>query len=218
MINEIKACFRLMKHGYQLKINLVCGVLFSAIGIPFIMMGYERLAFCTMYFLMGNLFLSQSMNMMLYSGLMCASPSRKKIEFLYLDILNVMGGIFAIVLTLIAAFVVKSEPSESVTVEAMLVFSGLMALVLYCYMSMAFKSMFVGLVIFIVSFLAVNSMPYSKVGEVLCQVLQGKTVLAVLIFIVEVVLGIACGHGVRKLMYRKSMSKWAAGAKLREEQ
>ncbi len=218
MMNDIKACFQLLKHGYQLKTNVVCGLIFGAIGIPFILVGYDRLPLCALYFFLANLFLSQSMYMMLFSGHVGASPRRKKLEFLYLDILSTFGGIVAVVLTLILAFLAKPEQLEGTSTEAMLVISGLMAIVMYCYMSVGFKAMFLGFVTFFVSFLYIMSMPYGKINDILCQVLQGKTAVAVIIFLAEVVLGIVLGHGLRKLMYRRDMSKWAAGSKLRMEQ
>ena len=50
------------------------------------------------------------------------------------------------------------------------------------------------------------------------EVLAGKTAFAVIVFLAEVAIGIVLGHVIRRILYRKSMSKWAMGAKLRMEQ
>jgi len=218
MMKDIKNCFKLLKHGYQVKTNAVCGLLFFAIGIFFIMMGYEQLALCCVYLFLAILFLTQSMYMMLFSEFVAASPSRRRVEFRYMDILNVLGGIVASVSTLLLAFLAKPDKIEGTSMESLLVVCGLMAIVMYVYMSFAFKSMFLGMIVFLLSFLFVMNISSNRIGLILTNALEGKTALAVVIFLAEVVLGIVLGHFTRKLIYRKGMSKWAAGAKLRMEQ
>lgn len=218
MMKDIKNCFKLLKYGYQAKTNAVCGLLFFAAGIFFIMVGYEQLALCCVYLFLAIIFVTQSLYMMLFSEFVAASPNRKRVEFLYMDILNVLGGIVSSVSTLLLAFLAKPDKLEGTSMESLLVVCGLMAIVLYCYMSFAFKSMFLGMVVFIISFLFIMNISSNRIGLLLTNVLEGKTAMAVVIFLVEVVVGIVMGHLIRKIMYRKSMSKWAAGAKLRMEQ
>lgn len=219
MMKDIKNCFKLYSYGYQAKQNAFCGLLFVMIGILFVYMtGYEQLILCSVYLFLGILFISQTMYMMLFSGFVAASSGRKKVEFRYMDIINVLGGIFASIVTLLLAFLAKPAQVEDTTTEVMLVISGLMAIVMYCYMSMSYKWLVFGTALFMIAFFTAMNMTDGNVNQMLSKVLEGKTLLAVVIFIVEVVIGILLAHGIRRLLYQKGMSKFAAGYKLQMEQ
>lgn len=218
MMKDIKNCLKLLKHGYQAKTNLVCAGLFVVIGIFFMIMSYEQFAVGATYFFIAVSFVTQTMYMMLFSGFVAASPSRKKVEFRYMDILNIIGSVLGAVIILLLVFLLKPEKVEGTSMETILVFSGLMAIVIYCYMSMSFKSMIIGTLIFVIAFFSLMNATGGRLNVMLTTILEGKTVLAVVIFLAEIAIGIICGHVLRKLLYRKYMSKWAAGAKLRMEQ
>lgn len=217
-MKDIKNCFKLLKFGYQIKTNILCAVLFFLIGIGFSAVGHEQFALCVVYFFLAILFVVQSMYMAIYSDFVGASPKRRKVEIRYIDIQNVIGGIVASVTTIIVAFLARPQSSEGPSMETNLIIGGWMVIVMYCYMSMSFKTMFVGTLFFFVSFFSVLNIAGSAFTAVFDDVLAGKTVFAVIVFLVEVVIGIVLGHGIRRLLYRKSMSKWAMGAKLRMEQ
>ncbi len=219
MMKDIKNCFKLLKHGYQMTDNVVAALLFVAIGVFFVIFtGYEQLILCAVYLFLAILFISQSMYMMLFSGFVAASPGRKLVEFRYMDILNVLGGIIVAIVVLLMAFIGKNNQMEGASMETLLVISGLMAIVMYCYMSMSYKQMLLGTVLFFVTFFFAMNFTENKASVLLTNALEGKTALAVVIFLVEIVIGIVLAHGIRKLLYRKSMSKWAGSAKLRMEQ
>lgn len=219
MMKDIKNCFKLYKYGYQAKTNAGCGLLFVVIGILFVFMtGYDQLILCSVYLFLGILFISQTMYMMLFSEFVAASPGRKKVEFRYMDIINVIGGVFATVVTLLLAFLAKPAQIEGATTEAMLVISGAMAIIMYCYMSMSYKWLVFGTALFMIAFFSAMNMSEGKVNEILSTALEGKTLLAVVIFLVEVVIGLLLAHGIRRLLYKKGMSKFAAGYKLQMEQ
>lgn len=218
MMKDIKNCFKLLKYGYQIKTNMVCAVLFFLMGIAFSVIGHEQFALSVVYFFLAILFVVQSMYMAIYSDFIGASPKRKKVELRYIDILNVMGGIIASATTIIVAFLTRNLSSEGPSMETNLVIGGWMAIILYCYMCMSFKMMWAGMIIFLVSFFATMNIAGSAFAAKFDQVLVGKTTFAVIVFLVEVAIGIVLGHVIRRILYRKSMSKWAMGAKLRMEQ
>lgn len=218
MMKDIRNCFKLFKYGYQMKTNMLCAVLFFLIGIGFCAVSHDQFVICIVYFFLSILFVAQPMYMMLFSEFIGASPKRSKVELRYIDIVNAVGGILVSVVTIIAAFLSESRSSESVSVETNLIIGGWMAIILYCYMSLSFKMMVVGTIFFFVSFFSVMNIAGGAVAAMFDDIFAGKTVLAVVIFLVEVAIGIVLGHGIRRLLYRKSMSRWAAGAKLRMEQ
>ncbi len=218
MMRDIKNCFKLLKFGYQIKTNIVCAVLFFLIGILFSVVGHEGFVLCVVYYFLAILFVVQSMYMAIYSDFVGASPKRAKVEIRYIDILNVLGGIVASAATILTAFLTRGLSPEGPSMETNLVIGGWMVIILYCYMCMSFKMMWVGMIIFIVSFFSVMNIAGSAFTATFDRMLAGKTAFAVLVFLAEVAMGIVLGHVIRRLLYRKSMSKWAMGAKLRMEQ
>lgn len=218
MMKDIKNCFKLLKYGYQIKLNIVCAVLFFLMGIAFSVTGHEQFVLCVVYFFLAILFVVQSMYMAIYSDFVGASPKRSKVEFRYIDILNVTGGIVASAITILVAFLTDSQSSEGPSVETNLIIGGWMVIVMYCYICMSFKAMLVGTILFFVTFFSLMNIGGGAFTAAFDDMLAGKTVFAVIVFLIEVAIGIVLGHGIRRLLYRKSMSKWAMGAKLRMEQ
>lgn len=218
MMKDIKNCFKLLKYGYQIKTNIVCAVFFFLLGVAFSVIGHEAFAFSVVYFFLAILFVIQSMYMGLYSDFIGASPKRRKVELRYIDILNVMGGIIASAATIITAFLTRNLSQEGPSMETNLVIGGWMVIILYCYMCMSFKMMWVGMLIFLVSFFSVMNIAGDAFTAACDGVLAGKTAFAVIVFLAEVAIGIVLGHVIRRILYRKSMSRWAMGAKLRMEQ
>lgn len=218
MMKDIKQCLKLLKYGYQMKTNMVCACLFVALGIFFMVINHGQFIIGTMYIYIAIMFVTQTMYIMMFSECVAASSRRETIELRYVDILNAIGGVLGSLLIISLAYLTPQEDLDGASIESMLVISGIMAWVLYCYMSMSFKSMIVSTLLFFVSFCVLMGSIQTMISEVLTNVLGGKPVLAVVIFLLENVLGIVCAHGIRKLLYRKNMSKLAAGAKLRMEQ
>lgn len=217
MMKDIKECLKLLKYGYQMKTNVACACIFVVLGIFFMVISFGDFVMGTMYIYLGIMFVTQPMYMIMFSESVAASPRRKKIEIRYVDILNVIGGIVGSTLLVVMALLTQQKDMEGASMESVLVISGMMAFIFYCYMSMSFKCMIVGMILFIGSFWIISAFQII-LNTSLTNVFGGKTLLAVVIFLFENVLGIVCAHGIRKLLYRKSMSKLAAGAKLRMEQ
>ena len=155
--------------------------------------------------------------MLLFSECVQASPRREKVEIRYVDILNVITGAVGSVIVIIVALLAQNKGMEEISAQALLVIGGIMAFLLYCYLSTGFKSMVVGSLL-LVGMVWIICIFQAVFDASLSHVLGGNMLLAVVIFLLENVLGIVCGHGIRKLLYRKSMSKLAMGAKLRMEQ
>ena len=216
MMKDIKNCLKLLKQGYQIKTNIACAVLFAVIGIVFIgFAGYHTLPMCVTYLLLSVLFVVQSLYVMLYSGFVAASPLRRKVEFCYINIINIVGGMVVSVIVLLLAYLGKPGQLDETSIEALLVISGFAGLVIYCYMSLSYKKMVLGIILFVIAFNVIMNSATSQIGVILTNALEGKKVLAAMIFLIEMALGIVLAYGIRKLLYRHDMAKMAAGQKLR---
>ncbi len=218
MMKDIKKCFKLLKYGYQLKTNIACAIMFLLIGCVILLMNYEQLVVVATYFLIAVMFVTQTLHMLLFSQHVASSPSRKYIELRYLDILNSLAGVVTTLVIIPITYFCKPDDYDGVASEVLLVISGLTAILMYVYMGMAFKRMFLSMLVFIPMIFFFLSSPLSVVGEWMDAVLGGKVVLSIVIFVAEIVVGIFAGHACRNLLYSKEMSKWAKGAKLRMEQ
>lgn len=217
MMKDIKQCFKLLKYGYQFKTNMGCACGFVLLGILFVTLHFEGFLIGTTYIYLGVMFATQPMYMLLFSECVQASPRREKVEIRYVDILNVITGAVGSVIVIIVALLAQNKGMEEISAQALLVIGGIMAFLLYCYLSTGFKSMVVGSLL-LVGMVWIICIFQAVFDASLSHVLGGNMLLAVVIFLLENVLGIVCGHGIRKLLYRKSMSKLAMGAKLRMEQ
>ena len=218
MMKDIKNCIRLLKYGYQVKSNLVAAIIFLMLGVLYAFIGYEQLPFCVIYIFLAVSMVSQVMTTYLYSGFAAASPARKKIEFRYVDILNVILGIPGAIFCLLVAFCMEPAEMEYTSVETLLVIGGLAIILMYVYTSMVFKRMLVGTILFMVSFMVLMMGAGGFLERLLMPVLEGKRALAVVIFLVEFVIGLVLSSVIRRLLYRKSLSKWVAGARIRMEE
>ena len=224
MMKDIKNCCKLLKHGYQMKINAIAAIMFLLLGILYAIMDYEQFPLCVMYIFLAVSMAGQGMNMHLFSGYVAASPARKRIEFRYMDLINAILGAVGVIITLAISFCM--EPSfcmdpvemEYTCAETLLVVGGLAIIVLYVYVGMAYKLFVVSTFFFTASMMVIMLGTASFLDKILSPGLEGKRALAVAIFLVEFVIGLVLSGVVRRALYRKELSKWAAGAKLRAEQ
>ena len=68
MMKDIKNCFKLLKHGYQMTDNVVAALLFVALGVCLVIVtGYASVLVASVYLFWPILFLSQSLYVMLFS-------------------------------------------------------------------------------------------------------------------------------------------------------
>ena len=218
MIQDVKKCFKLLRYGYSLKTNIACTLLFIGLGFVFLLFGSDGFMMATTYIFLGVMFVAQSMHMMLFSSWVGSAPDRRKLELRYLDIINVVCGAICVTIILLTIAIGKPKVEGNVSLEAVLAASGLIVCVLYMYMGVAFKSMFVGFLLFFPSFFGIMTLIEGPLGRLLTAWLDGNMLLAAVMFVAQVILGIILGHFCRKLLYKKDMSKFAKGAKLRMEQ
>ena len=97
MMTEMKKCLKLCKYGYQMKTNIIIGLIFLALGLVwlFINSGYNSLLGIT-YLLLVPLFAVQISCSMLFSNMILSSTMRKTLDRTFPNVVGVLASIFAL--------------------------------------------------------------------------------------------------------------------------
>lgn len=209
MINDLKRVIKLIKYGFNLKINLICAFLFFLFGLVYsIFIGVE-LGFLEL--MLGPIFIIQISSCLEYAGIIGSSPLKRSIS---IHFQNIFGGLVALcsyLLSVIIYFFRKDDllmQEEQVTKTFLVI--GLFSTLLLVYMTAAFRSFVVSTCIFAIGFAGVYY------GENFISIRNLSTGGSVLIGLLLVLVGIALSVVVRKLLYKKQISRYAAGASLRK--
>ncbi len=214
MITDLKKSIALYKNGSSAKMNLVCSILFFALSILFVIIEGDGIVLGIIYSYLAVCLMTQVMVQNVLAGFMGASPLRRKIEIKYVDLINLLIGVpMAIFYMVLALWLGSWEESYA---EIQIVCCGLMAIVMYPYLAIAFKYFFAGVIYVVVGITFVLDIP-TYFGKDLAPWLEGQMGLAILIYFALLFAGIGIGHLIRRALYRKDFSKFSLGAKFKAE-
>ena len=214
MMQDVKKCLRLFKYGHQMKSNLFCMIFFICLGVLYSRMGTDMLHQCAMYIFLGFILPIQSWHSNLYAGLVASSPKRRTVEIYAMDVTQTIGAIISSGIFLLVAYIAKefgqNEPTEIsiVSYETSLVISGLIIICIMAFMPCGYKYIWVPLIICTVGisgcFVLVTK---DSIRSFLNTLLQGRTGLAILLFLLEVTAGLVLAGIFRRVFYRKDFNK-----------
>lgn len=214
MMADLKRGFRLIRYGHGLVLNMVVAVLFLLIGILFLFVGPEGMLMSTLYILMAPLMFMQMEYSLLYAGTVLASPRHRMLEIHMADVFTVISGVIGCAVILGAgAYWCTKEPEEAEYCMKVMLASGAMVLFMLVYLGVAYKYFFMSMVAFMVGILVGGN------GEVFVLELSGIPYTftnVALISLACIILGVVLSYIIRRLLYRKPISKWSAGASLRK--
>ncbi|MBQ8261426.1 MAG: hypothetical protein IJZ00_03990 [Lachnospiraceae bacterium] len=214
MIADLKKCITLYKHGNSAKINLVACILFIVMSFLFVLVDGDGIVLGSMYSYLAVCLLTQVMVQNVLAGFVGASPLRKKIELKYVDMMNVIIGVPLAILYLL--FAVNIGSYEESYAEIQIACCGLMAIVMYPYLAVAYKYFWLGVIYVVVGLTFVLDTPV-YFGEQLAPMLKGNMGLAVLIYAVLLFAGMGMGHLIRRILYRHDFSRFSLGAKFKSD-
>ena len=206
MIMDIKNCIRMYKYGYSNKINLICSIAFFALSIFFLMVGSDGAIIGSIYYTLSVCMLVQVMYNSMFVGFIASSPLRGKMEIRYIDIINWGVGLPGAIIYMVICLLFGN--CEDSYMEIQLVSCGLMAMVMFPYLSFAFKYFIPAIVYMIVGMNLILGIPESF-GMKWEPVLKGNIGLAIILYIAGNVLGILLAHVLRRILYRRNYSKFA---------
>ncbi len=218
MMSELKKSWKLIKYGYQFKINIALGVLFILLGVVFMLTSSANNAdigvlLGAVYLLLGPSMFAQTAQNMLFSQCVASSYQHRLLDGKFINIVMAVNCLLAYIVVMIllainpflqmGSFVNSGNVMISVAVT--------IALVMLCA-GMAWKYFVVSTILVFISYfgciiihgLLLNVVPATNifVGSIL-----GLVILAV---------GNLLSILVRKALYKKPLSPLAGGSGLRK--
>lgn len=219
MIKNFRKQIKIIKYGGDKKSSIAAAALFFLLGILFlIMMDSEGLVMGSLYIFAGLLMLLQVYNTLLSIGMVTASPKRRMLETWLIDILGLLTGIcyyiFLLIVGVIKIYVSHEAEAVKQQYGAAFLFAGILGGWVLVYCGMAWKSFLISVIVFSGGFFVISSIFSAIINDTANLVNLGAG--AILGFL-AIVLGAVVGGIVRRLLYKKPMSKYAMGANLRKQ-
>lgn len=218
MIKNFRKQIKLIKYGGDKKSSIAAAALFFLLGILFlVMMDSEGLIMGSLYIFSGLLMLLQVYNTLLSIGMVTASPKRRMLETWLIDILGLLTGICYYIFLLIIAMIkihVADEADKQQYGIAFL-FAGILGGWVLVYCGAAWKSFLISVITFSVGFFII----FSKYNEIIAndKAMPVNLGIGAILGFLAIVLGAVLGGIIRRLLYKKPMSKYAMGANLRKQ-
>ncbi len=224
MMNEVKKACKLIKYAYNYKMNMGVGVVFTIFGLLFCVLGnmissashMQPAMLSTMYVLLGPIMVVQLLYTLLFCEMVKSSPKNYTLEVTAPNVLATVIGIFGYIFSIIGAVAgMTVSPELTEGYNTVILSSGLLIAIIMIYFGVCYKYFVLGTIGFSVGFLLVCSVVPAIVLEVGLP-FQFTTLNSIFISAIIVAVGIVISCILRKLLYKKPLSKLSAGAYLRK--
>ena len=214
MMTEIKKSLKLLKYGYQIKTNLITGLIFLALGLVWLFTnsGYICiLAIC--YFLLVPLFSVQVSCSMLFSNMILSSTMRKTLDGAFPNMLGALASVFAFGMTYVGLLVNPQMRTGTVADSGnMVITAGIVIAGVMLYYGFAFKFFVGGTVAFCIAYLVAGGGCAFLVEAAKPTSLLTGSIIGLLIAVAGNVLSCI----IRAAVYKYSMDPLAGGNSLRK--
>lgn len=225
MMNEMKKACKLIKYGFNLKMNVIFGIIFTIFGIIFSVLGsmmsssnhMQPAVLRTMYIFLGPLMVVQVLYTLLYSEIAKSSPRNYMLEVTAPNFFATLIGVFSYVFSIVGALIgMKVSPDLAENYYAVIMSSGIMLAVMLLYFGVCYKYFVLGTIGFVVGFLVIYGGLSAYIFEYGLS-FKLNFVNSSMISGVIVAVGIILSCILRKALYKKPISKLSAGAYLKKE-
>lgn len=214
MMADLKKGFKLIRYGHGLVLSLVVVAFFLLIGILFLFVGPEGMFLGTLYIWMAPMMFLQLEYSLLYAGTVLSSPRHRMLEIHLADVFTAISGVMGYLVILGAgAYWCAKAPEEAEYCVKVMLASGATLLFMLVYLGVAYKYFFVSMIAFVVGILVGGN---SGVIVMERAGLSYTFTNAAWISLMCVIAGIVLSAVIRRVLYRKPISKWSAGASLRK--
>ncbi len=224
MMNEMKKVCKLIQYGYNFKVSVGCGIVFVMLGVVFSILGskmssalhMQPAVLSTMYVFLGPLMALQVLYTLLFSEIVKSSPRNYTLEVLAPNLFATIMGVFSFIFSIISALIgMKVSPDLAENYYAVIMSSGIMLAGMILYFGVCYKYFVLGTIGFIVGFLVIYgglSAYIFKYGVSFELTMVNSSLIGGGI----VAAGIILSCVLRKLLYKKPISKYSAGAYLKK--
>lgn len=214
MMTEMKKCLKLCKYGYQMKTNIIIGLIFLALGLVwlFINSGYNSLLGIT-YLLLVPLFAVQISCSMLFSNMILSSTMRKTLDRTFPNVVGVLASMFALGMTYVGLLVnPKMRMGTLADSGNMVIAAGIAIAGVMLYYGASFKFFVGGTIVFFIAYLGIMA----GCGILVEAAKPTSLLMGSIIGILIVVAGNVLGCILRAAVYKYSMDPLAGGNSLRK--
>ena len=224
MMNEMKRVCKLITYGYNFKVNIGFGILFMLFGVLFSVFGsmmsssnhMQPAVLSTIYMFIGPIMVVQILYTLLFSKIAKSSPLNYTLEVTAPNFFATLVGIFSYLFSVVGALIgMKVSPDLTENYYAVIISSGILLAIMLLYFGVCYKYFVLGTIAFTVGFFVIYGglsafiFKYGVSSEL-------NFVNSCLISGILVAVGIILSCVLRKLLYKKPISKLSAGVYLKK--
>lgn len=214
MMKELKKTIKLHKYAYQYKMNVCSGILFIVLGACMVLIRNENsMLLGGVYIMLGPMMMQQIGCTLLYCNLVASSGQKRFLETVYSDV--IIGGTSILVygVTIVFCVIKQQFQTEPVHLGNVAIATAFCLAAVLCYYGFAMKYFVVGIILFALSYIVTY---YGGATCIKRDFFQFELREAALIGLVVVIVGNIIGILLRRLFYKRPISKAGAGAELRK--
>lgn len=225
MINDLKLGFRLLKYAHAYKMNLIFGLMMSALGVVMCLMSVvsvqTRNPMWGYFVVMISVFLLQMLWSVNTASLVQASPMKKKLQTLIPVLLggfSIMTGY--VLFVLLEGIVAVVHPEAMAENCSWIIYSAILMTMLLLYVAFCYKYFFAGTLIFCFCCYVVSVVYMRIFQETLSACFQSgwwSFVLAAMLGILILCLGVVLNYLISLAVYKVPISKFSQTASLRQQ-
>ena len=159
MINSIKNNIKLLKYGYQFKLNVISSVIFILLGIFLVSYGGNVYKSPSMYmiFFCSFIFIVQLAYTLTVSGIVKSSPKYRQFYLGIPRLVNITGFLITFLLLLVIKFIQADTIADFMQHSGNEIASaGIMYMVTFLYIALAYKFFLISVIIFCGSCFGIN--------------------------------------------------------------
>ena len=217
MTTDLKTVFKLLKYTFQLKTNCVSATIITILGFLFLLAAPDTTLFMLggFYLALGPLCILQMQFTLLYSNLGKSSPKARMLEISSIDVLSAVS--ILICYTFVAIYITMRHGIAPADFPITYLFTtGIMYAALLIYFSLAYKTYVFGIILLVISTITVFRF---SIFLVKIEIMEShlSTFTGSLLGYGCVFIGLLLSGLLRRLVYKRPLSKIAAGAKLRKQ-
>ena len=214
MIKELKKTIKLLKYAYQYKMNVCFGIIFIVLGVCMFLIGHENsMLLGGVYIMLGPMMMQQIGCALLYCNLVASSGQKRFLETIYSDV--IIGGTSILVygVTIVYCVIRQQFQTEPVHLGNVAITIAFCLAAVLCYYGVVYKFFVSGIILFALAYMVTY---FGGAACIKSDFFQFDLKEAALIGLVVVIVGNVIGILLRRLFYRKPISKAGAGAELRK--
>lgn len=215
MMNELKSCFKLLKYSHQAALNIVLGIAFFLFGIVE-NIAMSNMGFEIIFLVMMPIFLCQMSYCLVYMGMVSTSARKRVLAVVLPDVVCAAGVAFGIIVWFVCwavrekvmknsnLFFIRMETEHGLGTSLLLI--GVVCCLLMLYMAACYKYYVASTICFALGMSVFGGASVFISDKVKLTNIQGALVLFLLY-----VLGVVLSGALRRLLYRRPISKLAVG-------